>query len=654
MLHLKRLLFGIILLSSFGSAFAEEYDPNKDVFDQIINVLVPTLIVFLFDTKGKSEKKEKLEDSNSEELEKKQISVFIKIRQEISPVKIRRAFDDFLFLLSLFVLPCIVFYKNHKEFAIPIWIPMLFGAMTGFVFFVLIDYYIISYSDSVIIDRRFVLGLLGLFIDLGHIISDICFIFYTKSIPESNFTNVFIYSHAVTGILGSVLLLYYICEVCFIYSRTYEGVSAFEKSEPFLRKLTITATCLWTPIVQMLNMSLLSGNDYYWTKSILALNMIYLSRVINYAEKNVKISKYEKVPFACYGSYAINKGVYKNADLGRWCQQKRVYNQKYQLGLQKEANYLESLWATLLTCLHKKRQSNKDPTEGRACKNKRQIQKAYMFTELRSTEGADCGACTQNMRTNNVHSVAERSGALGGPSTSKTEHSEPPELEAELESESEGDSDYETASAYQNTNTRWYSAIRRFYFGERKETHIRYNGEANAISWRSEGQIDLRKTGTYAMASLRFFQDVSRAPKKAEDLSPEEDHWIKSAYMGGLVWAEPYEGIATELDYNEYYPHILAYEGACWPIGYYTHYDIQMAIDLGLYIELSSESPNALIFEQNKLMSGHDIFHQWARYLTEIKHEGGQKTNIAKNSPNRHFRDQVHKGIKQRYEASCM
>ncbi|EXX76418.1 hypothetical protein GLOIN_2v1772900 [Rhizophagus irregularis DAOM 181602=DAOM 197198] len=56
-----------------------------------------------------------------------------------------------------------------------------------------------------------------------------------------------------------------------------------------------------------------------------------------------------------------------------------------------------------------------------------------------------------------------------------------------------------------------------------------------------------------------------------------------------------------------------------------------MAIDLGLYIELSSESPNALIFEQNKLMSGHDIFHQWARYLTEIKHEGGQVGTVAKH-----------------------
>ncbi|CAG8502714.1 20607_t:CDS:1, partial [Cetraspora pellucida] len=35
------------------------------------------------------------------------------------------------------------------------------------------------------------------------------------------------------------------------------------------------------------------------------------------------------------------------------------------------------------------------------------------------------------------------------------------------------------------------------------------------------------------------------------------------------------------------------------PVGYYTHYDIQIAIDLGLHIELSSKSPNALIFELN-------------------------------------------------------
>ncbi|CAG8779271.1 14724_t:CDS:2, partial [Gigaspora margarita] len=131
--------------------------------------------------------------------------------------------------------------------------------------------------------------------------------------------------------------------------------------------------------------------------------------------------------------------------------------------------------------------------------------------------------------------------------------------------------------------------------------------EADAILWRSDERINLRATGTYATASLRFFQDVTRGPKKAENLSEKEDHWIKSAHMGGLVWAEPYEGIATELDFNEY-PNILAHSIAFWPIGpgefrtfsrhpvdhkctrtFRYNYDLQLAKNLGLHIELSSE-----------------------------------------------------------------
>ena len=179
------------------------------------------------------------------------------------------------------------------------------------------------------------------------------------------------------------------------------------------------------------------------------------------------------------------------------------------------------------------------------------------------------------------------------------------------------------------------------------------------------------------MASFRFFQDVSRAPRKAEDLSQEEDHWIRSAYTGALTWTEPYEGIATELDFNEFYPHILSSYMSGWPVragefktithirtdsikdhlkygiyrayiggqpaeqkcirgfrynpaGYYTHYDLLTAMNLGLHIELSPESPNALIYEQSKLMSGDGIFNQWASYLTEIKEEGGQAGKVAK------------------------
>ena len=67
------------------------------------------------------------------------------------------------------------------------------------------------------------------------------------------------------------------------------------------------------------------------------------------------------------------------------------------------------------------------------------------------------------------------------------------------------------------------------------------------------------------------------------------------------------------------------------PAGYYTHYDLLTAMNLGLHIELSPESPNALIYEQSKLMSGDGIFNQWASYLTEIKEEGGQAGKVAKH-----------------------
>lgn len=103
-------------------------------------------------------------------------------------------------------------------------------------------------------------------IDISHIISDICFIFYTKNIPGSNFTDVFIYLHAVTGVIGSILAGFYFFLFLPIWINMDEAdirYYNFILIERFLRILGITITLIWTPIVQMLNMSLLSGNDYY-------------------------------------------------------------------------------------------------------------------------------------------------------------------------------------------------------------------------------------------------------------------------------------------------------------------------------------------------------------------------------------------------------
>ncbi|CAB4433617.1 unnamed protein product [Rhizophagus irregularis] len=137
MRNLKNLLFGIILLSSFGSVFADEYDPKQDVFDQVINTLVPLLIVILF---KESEEHLKKSDENSDDVKATRSKTTLdKIR---IPVEIRRAFDDFLFLLSLFVLPSIVFHKNHEKFETPLWISIFSGVTAGFVFISIIIIYI--------------------------------------------------------------------------------------------------------------------------------------------------------------------------------------------------------------------------------------------------------------------------------------------------------------------------------------------------------------------------------------------------------------------------------------------------------------------------------------------------------------------------------
>lgn len=170
MYHLERLLFGIILLSSFGSAFADEYVPKPDIFDQLINVLVPTMIIFLFDMKEEKERTKKIEE-RMEKIEKRistkaseEIEVIEENSKRISigekksigmKVKIRRAFDDFLFLLSLFILPSIVFYKNHEQFATPLWIPILFGATAVFVFTIFIVNYTLHENELLVYSRLF-------------------------------------------------------------------------------------------------------------------------------------------------------------------------------------------------------------------------------------------------------------------------------------------------------------------------------------------------------------------------------------------------------------------------------------------------------------------------------------------------------------------
>ncbi|RGB38854.1 hypothetical protein C1646_755172 [Rhizophagus diaphanus] len=208
-----------------------------------------------------------------------------------------------------------------------------------------------------------------------------------------------------------------------------------------------------------------------------------------------------------------------------------------------------------------------------------------------------------------------------------------------------------------------------------EEAHKRYINESIAISQKSHGLIDMRKTGTYAATSLRLFQDVTNGLIKSAKLSAEEELWISKASIGSIIWAEPYEGKASQYDVNEFYPSVLLQKDVQWPIGpgefktitsftnnlqygiyrvhieglpkksspqcsqlirynqeeYYTHYDIEIARKNGLGVELINISPNAFVFNPENLRSGKFLFENWAEELISIKREKGIAGKVAKN-----------------------
>ncbi|GBC52971.2 hypothetical protein GLOIN_2v1772900 [Rhizophagus irregularis DAOM 181602=DAOM 197198] len=208
-----------------------------------------------------------------------------------------------------------------------------------------------------------------------------------------------------------------------------------------------------------------------------------------------------------------------------------------------------------------------------------------------------------------------------------------------------------------------------------EEAHKRYTNESIAISQKSLGLIDMRKTGTYAATSLRLFQDVTNGPIKSARLSDDEELWISNASIGSIIWAEQYEGNAAQYDINEFYPSVLLQKEAQWPIGpgefkiitslsnnlqygiyrvhieglpkksslqcsqlfrfnqeeYYTHYDIEIARKNGLGVELINIMPNAYVFNPENLRSGKFLFENWAEELIPIKRQEGIAGKVAKN-----------------------
>ncbi|CAG8659089.1 8830_t:CDS:2 [Acaulospora morrowiae] len=141
--------------------------------------------------------------------------------------------------------------KSRETQNTPMWVIILYGISAFIVVIIIVRIRFIKDGQEAIIYFMIVLGV--------HVVSDLCFLFYSRAI-DTNESNIFVYLHAVSGIItGSGLLI----------EEMYEG-------------LAVSFLMLYIPFIQMLNMALLSDNNYYLKKLIFASNLIYISRILNY------------------------------------------------------------------------------------------------------------------------------------------------------------------------------------------------------------------------------------------------------------------------------------------------------------------------------------------------------------------------------------
>ncbi|RHZ79323.1 hypothetical protein Glove_149g153 [Diversispora epigaea] len=210
------------------------------------------------------------------------------------------------------------------------------------------------------------------------------------------------------------------------------------------------------------------------------------------------------------------------------------------------------------------------------------------------------------------------------------------------------------------------------------KAYIRIIDESEAISKKTKGNIDMRKTGNYTLTTIKLFNETTLAPKRSEKISEQEKAWINLATTGALIFAEKYDGEGSQYDVNSMYIFEMIKKDATWPIasgkfhtinssftekwskfpygiykatiegnppkkslqctrylrynpyGIYTHYDLECAKKNDLKVYLMNESPNALIYEKNTRITGKDMFGEWGNILYNIKKEGGTAGKVSK------------------------
>src|SRR5438105_12958268 len=107
--HCNPFYSAIFLFLFFVLVYADDYDPKPDVFDQLINTLVPMVIIALLEINPESHIKSE-SDANPESDIKPELVIMASKSDNSYWLKCKHVFDDILLLLSIYILLTILFF----------------------------------------------------------------------------------------------------------------------------------------------------------------------------------------------------------------------------------------------------------------------------------------------------------------------------------------------------------------------------------------------------------------------------------------------------------------------------------------------------------------------------------------------------------------
>ena len=197
-----------------------------------------------------------------------------------------------------------------------------------------------------------------------------------------------------------------------------------------------------------------------------------------------------------------------------------------------------------------------------------------------------------------------------------------------------------------------------------KEIYDEFIETANELKEKTNGKVNLFKTGSITNSSKYHFKNFMKQDIECDTIVGNEAKWISNATTGSLQYAtRGYEGEAIGYDVNSFYASILnsnfripikkgtfermTYDGIfkshvtygiyrCTiegeitpflfrlnPTNIYTSIDINRAIKLGYEVKyIIDDQPNRILYKKDDFIEAKEIFGEYIEYFYNLKCKG--------------------------------